>query len=186
MSSGGQLSVTLYSAVPVSAGGKAIGAVLVSQSTYRILRELYAIRLDIAKVFLGSLVAAAALSLILAITIVDPIKKLSAAASASLGASSTRPSPAGARRAAPPGEAAAAFPESRRSDEIGDLQRSLRAFALRLDERIRQTERFARRRRPRVPNPLAAIRSAAELAEGAGEAADRTRFHRAIAETPSG
>jgi two-component system sensor histidine kinase ChvG len=171
VSSGGQLSVTLYSAVPIEAGGKVAGAVLVSQSTYRILRDLYAIRLDIAKVFLGSLVAAAALSLLLALTIVSPIKKLGAAATAALGANQAARSIDGA---------ASAFPESRQSDEIGDLQRSLRALALRLDERARQTERFAADAAHEFRNPLAAIRSAAELAEGAAEAADRSRFHRAI------
>jgi two-component system, OmpR family, sensor histidine kinase ChvG len=171
VSSGGQVSVTLYSAVPVYAGSEVVGAVLVSQSTYRILRDLYAIRLDIARIFLGSLAAAAALSILLALTIVGPIKRLGSAASAALGA--------GAR----PGEgAAAAFPEARRGDEIGDLQRSLRDFALRLDERARQTERFAADAAHEFRNPLAAIRSAAELAEGASDPADRSRFHRAIIE----
>jgi two-component system sensor histidine kinase ChvG len=171
VSSGGQVSVTLYSAVPVSAGGKVLGAVLVSQSTYRILRDLYAIRLDIAKIFLVSLTAAAALSLLLALTIVGPLKQLGEAAAAALG---------GAAAAA--GEAAAAFPESRRTDEIGDLQRSLRSLVERLDERARQTERFAADAAHEFRNPLAAIRSAAELAERAGDGADRSRFHAAIIE----
>jgi two-component system, OmpR family, sensor histidine kinase ChvG len=171
VSSGGQVSVTLYSAVPVYAGESVVGAVLVSQSTYRILRDLYAIRLDIAKVFLGSLAAAAALSMLLALTIVGPIKRLSASAAVALGSGSR------------PGEgAAAAFPAGRRGDEIGDLQRSLRGLVLRLDERVRQTERFAADAAHEFRNPLAAIRSAAELAEGAADSADRTRFYRAIVE----
>jgi two-component system sensor histidine kinase ChvG len=171
VSSGGQVSVTLYSAVPVYAGDSVVGAVLVSQSTYRILRDLYAIRLDIAKVFLGSLAAAAALSMLLALTIVVPLKRLGQAASVALGSLPKA------------GEgAAAAFPESRRSDEIGDLQRSLRFLVIRLDERIRQTERFAADAAHEFRNPLAAIRSAAELAESAVNEADRSRFHRAIIE----
>jgi two-component system, OmpR family, sensor histidine kinase ChvG len=165
VSSGGQVSVTLYSAVPVYSGATVVGAVLVSQSTYRILRDLYAIRLDIAKVFLGSLVAAAALSMLLALTIVGPLKRLGSAASSALSFSG-----------------ALSFPESRRSDEIGDLQRSLRGLLLRLDERIRQTERFAADAAHEFRNPLAAIRSAAELAEGAEDKSDRSRFHRAIVE----
>ncbi len=168
VSSGGQVSVTLYSAVPVTSGGKVRGAVLVSQSTYRILRDLYAIRLDIARVFLVSLAAAGALSLLLALTIVGPLKKLGDAAAAVLG--SGRPAEG----------TAATFPDSRRGDEIGDLQRSLRALVLRLDERVRQTERFAADAAHEFRNPLAAIRSAAELAEGAVDAADRSRFHAAI------
>jgi two-component system, OmpR family, sensor histidine kinase ChvG len=169
VSSGGQVSVTLYSAVPVTgADGAVAGAVLVSQSTYRILRDLYAIRLDIAWIFLGSLVAAAALSFLLAFTIVSPLRRLGAAAAAAL-------SPAGARP-----EAAAAFPETRRADEIGDLQRALRALALRLDERMRQLERFAADAAHEFRNPLAAIRSAAELALSAPDPADRARFLGAI------
>jgi two-component system sensor histidine kinase ChvG len=163
VSSGGQVSVTLYSAVPVYSGAKVVGAVLVSQSTYRILRDLYAIRLDIAKVFLGSLVAAAALSMLLALTIVGPLKRLGSAASSALSSSGSL-----------------SFPESRRSDEIGDLQRSLRSLFFRLDERIRQTERFAADAAHEFRNPLAAIRSAAELAEDASDEADRSRFHRSI------
>jgi two-component system, OmpR family, sensor histidine kinase ChvG len=171
VSSGGQVSVTLYSAVPVYAGGVVAGAVLVSQSTFRILKDLYAIRLDIANVFLGSLAAAAALSMLLALTIVGPVRRLSQAASAALGAGSSL----GA-------SAAAAFPDGRRADEIGDLQRSLRGLALRLDERIRQTERFAADAAHEFRNPLAAIRSAAELAEAAPDPADRARFHASIVE----
>jgi two-component system sensor histidine kinase ChvG len=167
VSSGGQVSVTLYSAVPVRSGGKVVGAVLVSQSTYRILRDLYAIRLDIAKVFLGSLVAAALISLILALTIVGPLDRLSRAASLALVGS---------------GGVSAAFPESARGDEIGELQRSLRGLARSLDERILQTERFAADAAHEFRNPLAAIRSAAELAELAAEPEDRSRFHRAIVE----
>ena len=167
VSSGGQVSVTLYSAVPVYARGSLAGAVLVSQSTYRILRDLYAIRLDIARVFLGSLVAAAALSMLLALTIVGPLKRLSRSASLALAGS---------------GAAASAFPESARGDEIGDLQRSLRGLVERLDERIRQTERFAADAAHEFRNPLAAIRSAAELAEGSADSADRSRFHSAIIE----
>ena len=159
VSSGGQVSVTLYSAVPVVAGGRVEGAVLVSQSTYRILRDLYAIRLDIGRVFLVSLVAAAALSLLLALTIVGPLRKLGAAAAASVP-----------------------FPESRRGDEIGDLQRSLRSLMLRLDERVRQTERFAADAAHEFRNPLAAIRSAAELASDAADPADRSRLLRQVVE----
>jgi two-component system, OmpR family, sensor histidine kinase ChvG len=167
VSSGGQVSVTLYSAVPVYARGSVVGAVLVSQSTYRILRDLYAIRLDISRIFLGSLVAAAALSMLLALTIVGPLKRLSRAASLALAGS---------------GALAAAFPESARGDEIGDLQRSLRGLASSLDERIRQTERFAADAAHEFRNPLAAIRSAAELAELASDQADRSRFHKTIVE----
>jgi len=183
VSSGGQVSVTLYSAVPaLAADGSVVGAVLVSQSTYRILRDLYAIRLDIAWIFVGSLAAAVALSFLLAFTIVSPLRKLGAAAAAALSPIGTVDRARGVlvgQGGAAQG-AASAFPESRRGDEIGDLQRSLRGLVLRLDERMRQLERFAADAAHEFRNPLAAIRSAAELAEAAPEAADRSRFHRAI------
>lgn len=169
VSSGGQVSVTLYSAVPIYAGGEVLGAVLVSQSTYRILRDLYAIRLDMAKIFLVCLAAAAALSMLLALTIVGPMKRLGAAAASALAA------------APRPGERAdAAFPETMRGDEIGDLQRSLRGLVSRLDDRALQTERFAADAAHEFRNPLAAIRSAAELAELASDPADRSKFHTTI------
>jgi two-component system sensor histidine kinase ChvG len=171
VSSGGQVSVTLYSAVPVYSGSSVVGAVLVSQSTYRILRDLYAIRLDIGRIFLGSLAVAAALSMLLALTIVSPLRRLARAAAAALGPLSR------------PGDSvAAAFPESRRRDEVGELELALRSLALRLDERAAQTERFASDAAHEFRNPLAAIRSAAELAEGSSDPAAVSRFHRAIIE----
>ncbi len=174
VSSGGQVSVTLYSAVPVYApNDSVVGAVLLSQSTYRILRDLYAIRLDIARIFLGSLAAAAALSLLLAFTIVNPLRKLGTAAAAVLA-------PLGSGKQGQAGNALTAFPETSRGDEIGDLQRSLRALVIRLGERMRQIEQFAADAAHEFRNPLAAIRSAAELAEGTEDAATRSRFLRAI------
>jgi hypothetical protein len=57
--SAGQRSLTLYSVVPVRAGGNGgvIGAVMVSQSTSRILRALWQVRLDTFKVFALSVAA---------------------------------------------------------------------------------------------------------------------------------
>ncbi|HEY6051591.1 MAG TPA: sensor N-terminal transmembrane domain-containing protein, partial [Thermoanaerobaculia bacterium] len=71
-SGSGQRSVTLFSAIPVTAAGRVSGAVLVSQSTYRILQDLYAVRLGIFKVCLGSLAAAVLLSLLVSMTIARP------------------------------------------------------------------------------------------------------------------
>lgn len=76
ISTGGQRSVTLYSAVPVLSGGQIRGAVLVSQSTYRILRELYILRLEIFQIFLISLTAAVVISLLMSTTISRPLRRL--------------------------------------------------------------------------------------------------------------
>ncbi len=61
-----------------------IGTVLVSQSTYRILKSLYDVRLDIFKIFLISVFAAIILSFLLSITIASPLKKLKLKAEAIL------------------------------------------------------------------------------------------------------
>ena len=76
VSASGQRSVTLYSAIPVFGAGRVAGAVLASQSTYRILVDLYDLRLDVFILFLGSVAAAAALSLLAAATITIPIRRL--------------------------------------------------------------------------------------------------------------
>jgi two-component system sensor histidine kinase ChvG len=64
--------VTLYSALPVRDGERVTGAVLVSQSTYRILADLYELRLKVFVIFLFSVAAAVGLSLLLATTIAGP------------------------------------------------------------------------------------------------------------------
>lgn len=165
VSSGGQVSVTLYSAVPVQRGGETAGAVLVSQSTWRILSELYALRLDAGRVFLWSLAAAGLISLLLAFVLVAPVERLRRAAVKALDART---------------DPASAFPEFRRRDELGDLARAFRALLERLEDRMRRTEAFAADVSHEFRNPLAAIRSSAELAESAASAADRSRFHASI------
>lgn len=165
ISSGGQTSVTLYSALPIRREGRVRGAVLASQSTYRILRELYALRLDAGRIFLWSAAVAGLISLLLSLSIVSPVERLRRAAVAALDARSGT---------------AAYFPETDRKDEIGELSTSLRGFALRLDERLKESERFAADLAHEFKNPLAAIRSSAELLEEAGDEEERRRFSRAI------
>ena len=59
----GQRSLTLSSAVPVKHGGRVTGAVVVSQSTYRILQALYEVRLRLFEIVLLSMAVAAVLTL---------------------------------------------------------------------------------------------------------------------------
>ena len=82
----GQRSLTLTSAVPVRRGGEVIGAVLVSQSTMRVLQALYDVRLRIFEVVLASVLAAALLTVLAAATVVRPIGRLRREASRSGGA----------------------------------------------------------------------------------------------------
>jgi len=157
-------SLTLHTAIPVrgdGGGGEVAGAVLVSQSTVRILRELDDVRLDVFKVFLGSVAIAAILSLLLAGTITHPIRRLSDEASALLD-----------RR----GRLRGRFGGSRRADEIGDLARALEQLTARLEAHQHALEAFASDVSHELKNPLAAIRSATELLAEIDDPQDRERF----------
>jgi two-component system, OmpR family, sensor histidine kinase ChvG len=154
-------SVTLHSAIPVRTGGQVIGAVLVSQSTVRILRELDQVRLDVLKVFLGSVVVAAVLSLLLAGTITHPIRRLRDEANDLLD-----------RR----GRLRRRFGGSHRADEIGDLTRALEQLTARLAAHQHTLEAFASDVSHELKNPLASIRSASELLGEIEDPDDRERF----------
>ena len=149
ISAGGQVSVTLYSALPVTdPEGRIQGAVLASQSTYRILAGLYRLRLDVGRIFLASLAASSTLSLLLWLTISRPLKRLGAQARTAL---SLR------------GLSEGHFGPVTVSDEIGDLAEALREFSARLGERLSWAEDFASDLSHEIRNPLASIRAAAEL-----------------------
>ena len=157
----GQRSVTLYSAIPIRSEGQVIGAVLVSQSTYRILLALYDVRLDIFRVVLAAVVAAAVLSLLVSATIARPLRQLRDQAHAVVD-----------RR----GRLRGRFRGSRRLDEIGDLARALEELTGRLERHLRFIESFASDVSHELKNPLASIRSATEMLGEVEDPADRRRF----------
>ena len=157
----GQRSVTLYSAIPVRSDGRVVGAVLVSQSTYRILLALYDVRLDVFRVVLASVAAAAVLSLLVSATIARPLRQLSDQASAVVD-----------RR----GRLRGRFRGSRRRDEIGDLARGLEELTGRLERHLRFIESFASDVSHELKNPLASIRTATEMLGEVEDPADRRRF----------
>ena len=128
ISTGGQRSVTLYSAIPVHSGDSVVGVVLVSQSTYRILRDLYELRLEIFTIFLVSLAAAVALSLLASTTIAAPVRKLRRQAREILDHR---------------GRLRGQFRFNRRRDEIGDLSRSLEEMTRKLQGHLDFVESFA-------------------------------------------
>ena len=161
ISSGGQRSVNLYSAIPIRNGDRITGVVLVSQSTYRILRDVYVLRLDIFRIFLFSLAAAVTLSLIVSTTIARPIRMLRNQAREMLN-----------RR----GRFKSHFRTYKRRDEIGDLSRALKELTLKLEEHIQFIESFASDVSHEFKNPLASIRSAAEMMEELSEHEERARF----------
>jgi two-component system sensor histidine kinase ChvG len=160
ISSGGQRSVTLYSALPVVVDETPVGAVVVSQSTYRILQALYRVRVDVLRVFLASLAGAMVLSLLMSRTIARPLVALRNQAESLLERGRLR----------------GRFETPKRRDEIGDLARSLEALRTRLEDHISGVEAFASDVSHEFKNPLASIRTASELLADVEEPAQRKRF----------
>lgn len=162
----GQRSVTLYCALPIRAADAAgdervLGAVLVTQSTLRLLGDLYETRLAIVRVVAASLLAAAVLSLMVSTTIVRPLAELRHQAAALLD-----------RR----GRLRGRFRGSRRRDEIGDLARALEELSRRLGEHLSFIETFAADMSHELKNPLAAVRNATQMLAEVEEPEDRRRF----------
>jgi two-component system sensor histidine kinase ChvG len=161
ISAGGQRSVNLYVAIPIWDSGKVIGATLISQSTYKILSDLYLLRLDVFKIFLASLAAAIVCSLFISMTITSPLHKLKKEAEKLVDTQ---------------GRLKAHLIFSRRADEIGDLSFALEKLTFKLKKRTDFIESFAADVSHEFKNPLAAIRSAAELAQTAGQPAEQAAF----------
>jgi two-component system sensor histidine kinase ChvG len=157
----GQRSVTLLVAVPVTDGGRVVGATLASQSTLRVLQALDEVRLALFKVFLISLAAAIALSLVLATTIARPVRRLRREATQLVDGR---------------GRLRGTFSGSDKQDEIGDLARSLEGLSRRLDERVRFVEAFAADVSHELKNPLTSIRAATEMLAEVDSASERRRF----------
>lgn len=151
ISSGGQNSVTLYSAIPIINSGDAIGVVLVSQSTYRILESLYDFRLEIGKVFVLSVLVAALVSLLLAFTISRPLSRLKKEAEAVI---------------ADGGSMEYRFHQTGRNDEIDRLSSSLTSLVRDLHRHIALSENFASDAAHEMRNRISGIRNVAELIPG--------------------
>ena len=158
--SAGQRSLTLYTALPIAGGssGSVTGAVVVSQSTSRILRALWRVRLDIFKTFVLSMAVAAVLSLLVSATIARPLIQLRDEADDLLDHR---------------GRLRGTFRGSRRRDEIGDLTRALEKLTARLERHLQFVEGFSADVSHEFKNPLASIRSAAELLANSNDAEEK-------------
>ncbi len=163
----GQRSVTLSSAIPIESAGRVVGAVVVSQSTYRILQDLYAIRLRISEVCAASLAVALILSLFVSATIARPIRRLRDEAEAILDRQ---------------GRLKRKFRGLARRDEIGDLARALEELTRRLEERVRSLETFASDVAHELKNPLASIRASVEMLSDVRDPEERRRFTSVVLE----
>ena len=161
--SAGQRSLTMYSAVPIRQGGNGSvsGAVMVSQSTSRILRALWRVRLNLVQVFALSLAVAVVLSLLVSATIARPLIRLRDEADDLLDHR---------------GRLRRTFRGSRRSDEIGDLTRALERLTARLERHLLFVESFSADVSHEFKNPLASIRSAAELLPQTEDPAQREQL----------
>lgn len=159
-SSGGQVSVTLYSAIPIGIDN-VIGVVLVSKSTYKILQNVYELRLELGKIFLRSLFVVLIIALFLAFRISYPLKKLS-------------------RQAAECADKKGRifytdFTGKKRHDEIGELSRAFSSLIERLNKRIKFSQAFSADISHEFKNPLTAIRTSAEIL-GGEKLSDSERF----------
>ncbi len=155
-------SQTMHSAIPITGGGgEVVGAVLVSQSTWRILLALDELRLNVFRVFLASVAAAAVLTLLFAATIARPLARLRDEATALVD-----------RR----GRLRGRFQGSRRRDEIGELTRALEELTARIAGHLGSIEAFAADLSHEIKNPLAAVASATELLAEEDDPAARARF----------
>ena len=157
----GQRSLTLFSAVPIRHDGGVSGAVVVSQSTFRILQALYDIRLRLFEIVVASIAAAAGLTTLAATTIVRPLVRLRRRADAL--AQRRDPQPAD-------------FPATNRRDEIGALARALQQLTTRLDDQIARPETFAADVAHEFRNPLAAISAAADSIGASDSPGERQHF----------
>lgn len=158
---GDQGSLTLHVAIPVRSSERVIGVALASQSTYRILEELRAMRLSFFEVFLASLAGAILLSVVAATTIARPIRRLRAEAASLVD-----------RR----GRLRGTFSGSDKLDEVGDLARALERLSSRVEEHLRFVESFAADVSHELKNPLTSIRAANELLAEATDRDERRRL----------
>lgn len=159
--SGGQRSVTLYSALPIVFREDVVGVVLVSQTTYQILQALYEVRLAVFRFLLIAAGLAGVVSLVVSTTISRPLKRLRAQALEILDQR---------------GRLTGRFLGSSRHDEIGDLARALSELSTRLDERMRFIESFAADVSHEFKNPLSSIRAATEMIAEVDDDAERVRL----------
>lgn len=161
VSSGGQISVTLYSALPIRAEGSVGGVVLVSQSTYRILQNLYLLRVDVFAVFVISAAVAAVISLFLGLTIARPISILQRQAASLVDSHGRITGPL--------------VPDQRR-DEVGRLAKALADLTKQIDAHTRHLEAFAADTSHELKNPLASIQASCEVAIESPDEATKNRF----------
>lgn len=151
----------VYAASPIQRGGQVRGALLMSTQEGDIDRIIAEERWDFVLVFMIAAVVMLLLSVLLAGTIAEPMRRLSDAADR-------------VRRGI---RARHEIPDfSDRSDEIGQLSLSLREMTSTLYNRIDAIERFAADVSHELKNPLTSLRSAVETLPLAKNPENRARL----------
>jgi len=143
----------------------------VSRSTWKILQNLYELRTDLGKILLTSLIVVILIALFLGTRISLPLKKLA-----------KETSECADKKGRIDSEKLKNFTGSKRNDEIGDLSRAFKILLDKLDAKIRYTQAFASDVNHEFKNPLAAIRSSAELLGDNLSVEERAHFSAAITE----
>jgi two-component system sensor histidine kinase ChvG len=141
--------LVLTVAVPVQRYKQVLGAVMLSTNSTAIEQALRSVRFEILKIFGLSLGVTVLLSIFLAGTIAQPIRRLAAAAErvkSGHGRQMTIPD------------------LTDRRDEIGDLSGALRDMTKALWQRMDAIEHFAADVAHEIKNPLTSLRSAVETA----------------------
>jgi two-component system, OmpR family, sensor histidine kinase ChvG len=133
-------------AVPLQRYKQVLGAVMVSTSDREIQEELRTVRLELIRIFGVTLLVTVLVSLYLASTIAQPIRRLAAAAQRARGRAGRIEIPN----------------VTGRSDEIGELAASLREMTDALWQRMSAIESFAADVAHEIKNPLSSLRSAVE------------------------
>jgi two-component system sensor histidine kinase ChvG len=157
----GARSATRTAATPVFRGGQVVGVVVVSQDDESVREDVRAIRRRILEVGMIALAVSLLVSLLAAATIARPLGRLRDEAEAIVDRK---------------GRLKGAFRALERADEIGDLARSLEELTRRLEEHVRGLETFASDVAHELKNPLASIRTAAEMLSEVQSPSERRRF----------
>jgi two-component system, OmpR family, sensor histidine kinase ChvG len=138
--------VYLFSALPIRRADQVDGVVYVTRSTHDVKLQLYRLRTWLIRVLIATLGLTALVSLVLATTIARPLGRLTRRA----------------RRIAA-GQPAEPDRLAERSDEIGQLARSVEAMTCELERRAHDARTLAADISHEFKTPLTGIRGAAEL-----------------------
>ena len=157
--------IVLTAAAPIQKIKQVLGVIVLSRDGSELEQKIRDIRVDVFKVFLGTLGVTVMLSIYLSGLIGKPLKRLALAAEAvRIGKARDVEIP----------------DMSHRGDEIGELSLVLREMTQALRERMDTIERFAADVSHEIKNPLTSLRSAVETATKIKDEEKRNKLMRII------